>query len=392
MEKPTLYVILSRIPFPLDKGDKLRAYHQLNSLSNSYAIHLCCLADHPITDVQANELKKITASLTVHVLNRWKKYWQILIGLLSPKPFQIHYFYQKKIHKLIGHHIETLNPDFIYCQLIRVAEYVKDIHHIPKTLDYMDAFSMGMMRQSSINKGVRRYVMKVEGERLKRYENRIFDYFNHHTIISEQDKQLISHTANYTINVVPNGIDDSFLNCNNDVVKEYDLVFVGNLNYAPNIDSCLFIIDELLPALICKYPNIKILLAGTNPNEKIIEKAKYIKNISISGWVDDIRTSYLSSKICIAPLFIGTGLQNKLLESMALGVPCVTTDLANNALKAKPDNDILIANTANEFVLQIEALLVDKELYHIISEKGKLFVKSRFNWQNSSESIPFNHL
>lgn len=389
MEKRTLYVILSRIPFPLDKGDKLRAYHQLKSLSNAYDIHLCCLADKPITELQASELKKITVSLTVHVLNKWVRYWQLLMGLMSPKPFQVHYFYQKKIKKATGKQIEVLSPDLIYCQLIRVAEYVKHIHHIPKTLDYMDALSMGMMRQASINKGSKRYLMKVEGERLKRYENRIFDYFNHHTIISEQDKQFISHTANYTIKVVPNGIDGSFLNYKETIKKEYDLVFVGNLNYAPNIDSCLFIIDELLPALVRRYPDIKILLAGTSPHEKIVERAKSIESITISGWVDDIRASYLSSKICIAPLFIGTGLQNKLLESMALGVPCVTTNLANNALKAKPNTDILIANTLQEFVSKIENLMTDQKLYTTISESGKLFVKHHFNWEASSKTIPF---
>ncbi|MFK8039179.1 MAG: glycosyltransferase [Crocinitomicaceae bacterium] len=389
MGKPKLYVILSRIPFPLDKGDKLRAFHQLKTLSKNYSIHLCCLSDKPITELQVLELSSFTSTITVHVLNKWKQYWQLLTALLSVKPFQIHYFYQRKIAKAISKQIDTLNPDFIYCQLIRVAEYVKDIHHIPKTMDYMDAFSMGMIRQASINKGVKRYLMKVEGERLKQYENRIFDYFNHHTIISEQDKQFINHTANYTIKVVPNGIDDSFLNCNNSVEKQYDIVFVGNLSYAPNIDSCLFIIDELLPELIVKQPNIKILLAGTSPSEKIVEKSKDKDNIFISGWVEDIRTSYLSSKICIAPLFIGTGLQNKLLESMALGIPCITTSLANNALKAEPNSEILIANSLQDFTAQIDYLLTDDNAYKSIVNNGKLFVKSHFNWKASSETIPF---
>ncbi len=390
MEKPSIFVLVSRVPFPLDKGDKLRAYHQLNVLSKKYKIHLCCLTEEPVTKQQVEELTHFTTSLTIHTLKRGVKYWQLFLGLLSQKPFQVHYFYQRKIAKAINKQIDDLNPEFIYCQLVRVAEYVKNIHHIPKTLDYMDAFSLGMMRQASINKGLKKYVMKLEGERLKRYENRIFDYFNHHTIISEQDKQFISHTANYTINVVPNGIDNSFLSYQTKVRKKYDLVFVGNLSYAPNVDSCIFIIDELLPALKINQPNVKILLAGTSPDEKIISKARQRREISISGWVDDIRESYLSGKICIAPLFIGTGLQNKLLESMALGIPCVTTSLANNALKAEQDSDILIANTLQEFVIKIESLLYDKDLYNNISRNGKSFVKNQFNWEKSAYKIPFS--
>ena len=390
MERSSIFVLVSRVPYPLDKGDKLRAYHQLKALSKTYDIHLCCLSEDALTVEQEEALEPFTVSLTVHVLKKWVKYWQLFLGLLSQKPFQIHYFYQLKISRAINAQIEALAPDFIYCQLIRVAEYVKDIHHIPKTLDYMDAFSMGMMRQASINKGLKKYIMRVEGDRLKRYENRIFDYFNHHTIISEQDKQFISHTANYTIKVVRNGIDESFLSYDRKVEKDYDLVFVGNLNYAPNIDSCVFIIDELLPALKVRYPEVKILLAGTSPNEKIISRVNCEKNhVTLSGWVDDIRDSYLSSKICIAPLFIGTGLQNKLLESMALGVPCITTNLANNALKATKGSHILIAQTVNEFVTQIEALLTNQSLYNDISENGKLFVQEHFNWPMSTEGIPF---
>ncbi|MFK8044431.1 MAG: glycosyltransferase [Crocinitomicaceae bacterium] len=382
-------MILSRVPYPLDKGDKLRAYHQLIALSKKYDIHLTCLTESEIDKNQRKELECYTKSLTIHKLNRWVQYWRLFLALFSHKPFQIHYFYQKKIAKKISRQIEALQPNFIYCQLIRVAEYVKDIHHISKTLDYMDALSVGMARQASINKGLRKYAMNVEGDRLKQYENRIFDYFNHHTIISEQDKQLVSHTANYSIHVVPNGIDESFLNCELNCETEYDLVFVGNLNYAPNIDSCLYIIDELLPALKLNHPEIQVLLAGTSPSQKILDRAENYKNITISGWVDDIRTCYLSSKICIAPLFIGTGLQNKLLESMALGIPCVTTDLANNALKAKSDSEILLANSLEEFKLKIDLLLSDTKLYNDISKSGKLFVKSKFNWQNSTNSIPF---
>lgn len=387
--KPSLFVIVSRVPFPLDKGDKLRAYHQLKALSSRYNIHLTCLSDKKITQQQQKVLSEFTTSVTVHVLSKWMQYWQLLVALFTVKPVQVHYFYQRKIAKAVQQQIEVLNPDFIYCQLIRVTEYVKNIHHIPKTLDYMDVLSVGMMRQASINRGLKRYVMNVEGDRLRRYENRIFDYFNHHTIISEQDKQLINHTANYSIKVVPNGIDESFSDANLTVEKQYDLVFVGNLNYAPNVDSCLFIIDQLLPVLKAEWPNIKILLAGTSPSEKIKDSAKNNPNITISGWVDDIRTSYLSSKICIAPLFIGTGLQNKLLESMALGVPCITTTLANSALKAMPDKDVLIANTLAEFQIRIDSLLSDKELYNTMSVNGKRFVKSHFNWQKSVDLIVF---
>ncbi len=309
--------------------------------------------------------------------------------LFSNKPFQVGYFFQTNIKKKVLSKIKAFQPDHIYCQLIRVSEYVKDIHNIPKTLDYMDAFSKGMLRQIEHHKFLKKYLIKNEAERLKQYENRIFDYFDHHTIISQQDKEFINHKDNHKIAVIENGIDESFFEYKSEKDKSYDIVFVGNLNYTPNVLCCKFIIEELYPILKNKKPDLSILLAGANPQSKIISMANDRNGITVSGWVEDIRESYLSGKIFIAPLFIGTGLQNKLLEAMALGVPCVTTALANNALGAKPDVEILIANSTSEFIEQIELLLQNEQKYNALVTAAKKFVSQNFNWENSVEKIPW---
>ena len=308
--------------------------------------------------------------------------------LFSQKPFQVGYFFQKRIKHKVLEQIEAFSPDVIYCQLVRVAEYVKDIHNISKTIDYMDAFSKGMLRRSEIEKGIKKYLLKLEGERLRIYENRIFDYFDNHTIISEQDRFYIGHSNNHTIKVIENGIDSGFFDYEKDPQKEYDLVFVGNLNYAPNISCCEFLIEQLYPELIKETPGLKVLLAGANPHERISSKIKDNPNIELSGWVEDIRDSYLSGKVFVAPLFIGTGLQNKLLEAMALGVPCITTSLANNALGAQVNSEVLIADSVQDFVKSIHELKTDDAKYAEITTNAKAFVKQHFNWRESTGRIP----
>ena len=387
-DKKKIFVMLSRVPFPLEKGDKLRAYHQIKALSETYRISLCCLSDKKVDDSAIRELEKITGELHILYLKKWLIYWNVFKMLFSNKPFQVGYFFQKGIKKQVLTLIEKFNPDSIYCQLIRVSEYVKNIHNIPKTIDYMDAFSKGMYRRSEVSKGLKKYIFKLEGDRLRLYENKIFDYFDHHTIISGQDRQYIGHSNNNAIDIVENGIDDSFFTYKSDVKPEFDIVFVGNLNYAPNIACCEFIIDELYPELIKRMSDTKILLAGANPHDKILGKAERYKNVKVSGWIEDIRSGYCSGKVFVAPLFIGTGLQNKLLEAMALGVPCVTTDLANNALGAEADKSILLANSTQAFVESIYKLLSDKNLYDSIADEGKTFVRNHFNWKDSSDRIP----
>ncbi|MCH9823237.1 MAG: glycosyltransferase, partial [Bacteroidetes bacterium] len=107
----------------------------------------------------------------------------------------------------------------------------------------------------------------------------------------------------------------------------------------------------------------------------------------ITGWVDDIRVAYDEAKIFVAPLMLGSGLQNKLLEAMAMGLPCITTPLANNALGAIPEEEILIANNEAEFKTQIERLLSDANLYDKLATNGHAFVTKNYNWQACNKRL-----
>ena len=172
------------------------------------------------------------------------------------------------------------------------------------------------------------------------------------------------------------------------IEKEYDVVFVGNLNYPPNVECCLFIINDILPIFNANEIELNVLLSGANPSSKILKHGNH-NNITITGWVDDIRLSYVKGKIFIAPLFIGTGLQNKLLEAMSLNTPCITTSLANNALGAQPNSEILIANNPNEFYNAINQLLNNANLAKEITLKANDFVNKKYNWHRATYKIPF---
>lgn len=387
--KKTLLMTTSRFPYPLEKGDKLRAYHQIKELSKTYDIVLCSLTRITIKQEWEDELKKYCKSIHIFKLNYALVLFNTFKMIFTNKPFQIGYFHQKPIQKKINAIITNLKPDLIYCQLIRTAEYVKNIHSIPKTLDYMDAFSSGLLRRAENAKLISKFILKTEGNRVKIYENKIFDYFNNHTIISKQDKKLIQHPNQKDITIIPNGIDDYFYNYSNpNLTKEYDLVFVGNLSYPPNIESCTYIITKILPAFKAKGIELNVLLSGANPSQKI-QKFNNLNNVSVSGWVDDIRESYLKGKIFVAPLFIGIGLQNKLLEAMALNIPCITTSLANNALGGKSNSELIIADTLIEFENAITLLLNDSSKSLALTEKAQQFVKDNFNWEASVNQIPF---
>lgn len=381
--KKKLFVISSRVPYPLDKGDKLRLYHQLRLLADEFDICLCAIDENGDGDQYLEELKKTIPNTHIIKLSKWLKYLNTGLGLLGRKPLQVYYFYQGKAKKEISRIIKEFGPDHIYCQLIRAAEYVKDYHHIKKTIDYQDAFSKGVERRIEKQRWLK-YVFKLEHRRLLKYENLIYDYFDYHTIISEEDRNYIFHENRQQIVIIPNGIDSENFAPKNKL-KECDLLFVGNMSYAPNIDAVSYIANEIIPLIVKDYPEIKFRIAGANPSSEV--KKLQSKQIEVTGWIDDIRDAYWGSKIFLAPMRIGSGLQNKLLEAMACEIPVVTSPLANRSLKAEDHCDILIAKEPKEIAQTVIELLNNQDLYSRLSENGRKYVMDHFSWDSSVHQL-----
>ncbi len=381
-----ILVLLSRIPYPLEKGDKLRAWHHIRELSEKHEIYLVCLTDSGIPKEAEEKLRPYCKEIRFFQLNKLAIAGRLFLALFSSKPFQVHYFHSRWIHSKIRKYIAGIKPDHVFTQLIRASEYVKNIHHIPKTLDYMDALSKGMERRVVIARGIKKIFLQMEAKRLLEYESLIFDYFENKTIISEQDRNLIYHPDQKKIKVVCNGVDTDYFQPI-ESLKQFDLSFNGNMSYPPNIDGAVFLCEKIVPILNKEGILLKTLISGANPTNQVKQLGVKFPSVTVSGWMDDIREAYSKSKIFIAPMQLGTGLQNKLLEAMAMGLPCITTQLANNALGAKPEEEILIGNTPQELANQIKRLLNDPALYSKIATNGKKLATNRFNWKTATAGL-----
>ncbi|MCX6297260.1 MAG: glycosyltransferase [Bacteroidetes bacterium] len=376
-----LFVILSRVPYPLEKGDKLRAFNQIKELSLKHQIILFALNDTTLDEKAIVELKKYCVAISVIKFSKFTIFFNLLRAFLNGKPMQVGYFYFSKAQKKVDDLIAKHKPDHIYCQLIRTAEYIKKYPHIPKTLDYMDVFSKGMERRKLSAPFYMKPFLAIEYARLLKYENKVFGYFTTKTIITEQDKNFIPHPMKKDIVVVPNGVDTSYFK---PIVrkKEFELLFNGNMNYPPNIESVEYLVEKVMPYVWNKLPNTRLLISGAAPHKSVLELAS--KNVVVSGWVDDIRINFAKSKILVAPMQISIGLQNKLLEAMAMELPCITSTLANNALGAKPNEQILVADTPEQYARHIIDLLQNENKAKQIAINGYQFVINKFNWKSTT--------
>lgn len=381
-----IFVLLSRVPFPLDKGDKLRAYHQLKALHKHHELVLCCLSDSNPSEEAVAETRKICSELHVFRLSRFRILLNLAFSIFSRKPVQVMYFYQRPVHRKITALIEATAPDHIYCQLIRTAEYVKNEHNYTKTIDYQDALSKGMDRRAEKARWPFREIYAAERRRLIAYENIIFEYFEAKTIISEEDRRYIYHPERKDIAIITNGIDTEFFRKGTPETPKYDLIFTGNMSYPPNIETAEYIVQQVLPLLQKQIPGTTLLLAGSSPARRVKTLAA-AEGVTVSGWMDDIRDAYRAGKVFLAPMQIGTGLQNKLLEAMAMELPCVTSTLANKALQAHHGEAIAVEDDAESCASRLFDLLTNPEARNEMGVKGRTYVTAHFSWQAAARAL-----
>lgn len=374
----------TRVPWPLEKGDKLRIYHQLRALKGEVSVCLCCLSDQPVPAGARKALEEVCDRLEIIELNRFKIYLNLMRALFSDRPYQVHYFFQRAARQKVYRIVSDFQPDHIYCQLIRGAEYVKHIHDCPKTLDYMDALNKGMERRIQGASGIQRLFMRSENKRLLAYENLIFDYFEHHSIISAQDRDLIFHPKRSKIMVVPNGVDSEYFQ-SRESEKRFDILFLGNMQYPPNVDGAIYLAQEILPLVQKEIPGAKVLIAGASPHRSV--RALQSQDVEVSGWIEDVRDAYSSAKVFIAPMRIGTGLQNKILEALSMQMPCITTPLAFSALHPDAEQVVNVGRKTEDLAKAIIEDLRNPDNATLRGKSGRSFVEEHYEWRASVQPL-----
>ena len=386
-----ILVVLSRFPYPLEKGDKLRAYHQIRTLSQNNEVSLFCVCHETVLPEHIDMIRPFCKNIKVVHSPKLSNYKNVVRNFFYAKSLQIGYWDSKKARKCYNKFEQEVGPDVIYSQMVRTMTWVSH-SKLPKVMDFQDALSMNTERRMEHAHGLMKYLLHFEFKMLRSSEYNSFKIFDALTIISETDSEAIPHRKNSEIRIVPNGVDFNFYNPQDSSIKKldkhYDLLFCGNMQYHPNISASKFLVEEVMPLVWRDRPQTTLLLAGATPVPAV--KKLQSDRVMVSGWMDDIRTAYASSNIFVAPMQVGSGLQNKLLEAMAMGLPCVTTPIANAALHGEHGTHLLVGKSARELADQILSLLDNEELSKRLAQQGNEFVHTHFSWEaagNELESI-----
>jgi sugar transferase (PEP-CTERM/EpsH1 system associated) len=373
-----IVVLASRFPFPIEKGDKLRMYHQLKDLSKNNELHLISLSQESVSDNSRKQIAHLCKSHNVLKISKIHSFALAMRGIFNNLPFQVNYFHSKAKKKDIHRIITKISPDVIYCQLIRMSEYVVDLPY-PKIIDFMDAFSLNYSRRVKFENPLAKLFFTAEAKRLSTYEKEMNERFDASVIIADTDRNHID--KDNRIEKVTNGLDTAYFKAKS-ILKSHDIVFVGNMGYHPNILAAQYLVERILPKLESK---VKIKIAGARPSNLVTGLSS--DTVTVTGWVDDIRNAYASSKIFVAPIFTGAGQQNKIMEAMAMEMICITTPIVNEGIKARDRDEILIASSEEEFARMIDDVLRNLETYKKIGTNARKFVEANFSWQKENKKL-----
>jgi len=382
IKKKKILMISYRFPFPLIGGAQIRVYQIGRSLSEKYQVDLLALNEGKVNHKYLRDLENTFRKIISFPFNPIRFKLNAVRGLLSNEPLETYYFYFGKARRWIAEHYHEY--DLTFCVDVRMAKYLKGIK-TRKVIDFIDATSLYYERAAKRAPGLWRFIYGVESKRLLRYELRMIREFDKAFIISTSDKRYLTNCCglvNDSLIVLPNGAnEDLFSRLDNFKKKEENcLVFLGKMNYFANVDAVDYFARKVFPLIKEQIKDIKFIIVGISPAKGVIKLGK-MEGIEVTGFVDDPYKYLEEAKVVVAPMKVAAGIQNKILEAMALGKTVVTTSLGAAGIAGGVDGKhFVIADTEEEMASKILDLIDDKSQRENIGRDARRLVKEKYRW------------
>ncbi len=387
-----ILILAQRVPYPPNKGEKLRTFHQLEFLQKNGA-QISVLAPH-VSDDEKLYFATLKQDYCEYVATKKlsSKAISLPLGLLKNQPLSVANFYSKALQSDFDQLISSKHFDTIMCSASSMAEYIfksatlKSMPKQPKLImDFMDVDSDKWAQYAQNSNLIMKQVYQREQRLLSQYEGHIAKAFDACFFITQAEVNLYktSHPNDTNIYAIENGIDSKlfFPPSQPREVADPSFLFAGVMDYPPNIDAVAWFIDKVWDQILARWPHAKFVIAGMNPTEKI-RQYEQKTGIQVTGFVEDIKPYFDQANIFVAPFRIARGVQNKVLQAFACELPVIATPMGAEGIRCQDGEDILTANTPHDFIQHVERLIEDPSFYGFIGRNALNTIKTHYSWDS----------
>ncbi len=376
-----LLCLTSRLPYPPNRGDRLRVFHFLKQLSAEHQITLVSFVenDDQLAHVEALE-PYVSAVYTVH-LSRWQSRWNVATHFWQDEPLQTLYYRSSKMQGLVNNLLNSESFDAVYCHLLRMAPYIEHRRDVYRIIDLTDLISREIAVSRPYRSPLARRLYDMELPRVQQYERALARSQDEIWLVSETERvTLAADVGHANLHVVANGIDIDMADDPMPEPTNNSLTFVGHTDVFHNIDAARWLATEILPLVQRAVADAALRLVGAGSGEQVDDLAN-LPGVVVDGFVPDLEAVLQNSAVFVAPLRFAAGVQNKVLEAMAAGRPVVTTSHVNAGLRAAVGKEVLLGDDAPTLARQIVRLLRDPDLRRTMGDLGRAFVTTHYSWQ-----------
>ncbi|GAB4128450.1 MAG: glycosyltransferase [Ignavibacteriales bacterium] len=377
-----ILIITPRIPYPPYRGDILHVFNIAKTLALKHDVDIITQIAKKNQQPYVHELKKFNINTNVIHQSVFASFMNLLFAMLNKTPFQIAYFASKKMSTLISQQTKKKKYDLIYFHLIRSAQYLGSTENSNaiKVCDYTDAVSLYLERYVKfIRNPFRKIFFYLELNRLKKYEG-VAKKFNTVFICSDEDKKYLeSKIVNTDFQILRNGVDEKFFYPADTNYIKHRIIFSGNMPYYPNKDAVKYFAKDIFPKILGRYPDSKFFIVGQKPPTSI--KKLNSKNIIVTGFVEDIKKEYLLSHVNVAPIRFGAGTLNKVIESLALGVPVVASGIVIKGLPKELHKYVIQADLTEEFADKISYVFENDSIRNEMMKEVIEIIPKLLGWK-----------
>jgi sugar transferase (PEP-CTERM/EpsH1 system associated) len=388
--KPGLLFVSHRLLFPPDKGERIRGWALLRHLSASYDIHLGCLDDEPAAPAALAALGSVCAEVAAFAMNKRRQKLHALLRLRPGRPLMPDYYHHAGLQRWVDGVLARQRMEILYIYSAAMAPYVLGHDRPGRILDMQDIDSEKWTSYAARAAWPMRLVWAREGRTLLAFERAAARACDATLLVTEKEARRFMQLAPESaqkIGWLEHGVDTGFFAPGQDFADPYaglpgagpDLVFTGNMDYWPNADAVLWFAHEVMPQLRRHRPEVRLHVVGANPGPDITGLAR-LPGIHVTGRVPDVRPYVAHAALAVAPLRIARGIQNKVLEAMAMGRPVVASPGAFEGIRAEPGRDLLVADGAAETVRCVLEILDGR--HPGLGAAGRALIEARYSWRS----------